>query len=84
MATAQRTHDLIKCNNLYPTLTSRLNAGFEAHNGLLVKFDNMDERSYRIKKNVQARFSAPANPGIGNVFRRRSTYCHGRNDFACC
>lgn len=69
MATAQRTHDLIKCNNLYPTLTSRFNAGFEAHNGLLVKFDNMDERSYRIKKNVQARFYSPASPAAGNTLQ---------------
>jgi len=59
MATV-KTHDLINCNGLLPVLPSVNESGVYPYNGLLVKFDNNDEKSYRVRKNVQCRFYHPA------------------------
>jgi hypothetical protein len=53
------TYDLIQCSRLYPTLQSRYNNGLSAYNGLIVRFDNDNDKSYTIKKRVQGRFYHP-------------------------
>lgn len=53
------THDLIKCNRIYPTLPSVNPSGLYAYNGLIVKFDNDNKRSYKVRRNVQGRFYHP-------------------------
>lgn len=55
MATV-KTHDLIKCNRVNDVLPSVNNAGLIPYNGLFVKFDNQDNKSYKVRKNVQGRF----------------------------
>lgn len=55
MATV-KTHDLVKCNRINPTLPSVNNPGLDPYNGLIVRFDNDNRKSYTVKKNVQARF----------------------------
>ena len=62
-----KTHDLIKCNRIYPTLNSVNPAGLSAFNGLIVKFDNDVARTYTVKKNVQGRFLDGSFP-LGPVF----------------
>lgn len=54
-----KTHDLTKCNNLYPTLPSVNNSGIYPYNGLFVEFDDDIKKSYKVRKNVQARFKHP-------------------------
>jgi hypothetical protein len=54
-----KTHDLIICNRIYPTLNSVNPAGLSAFNGLIVKFDDDIRRTFLVKKNVQARFIHP-------------------------
>ena len=53
------THDLIQCSRVFPTLPSVNPLGLSIYNGLLVKFDNNNARSYRVRQNVQARFKHP-------------------------
>jgi hypothetical protein len=55
-----KTHDLIKCNNLYPTLPSVNNSGIYPYNGLFVEFDDDIKKSYKVRKNVQGRFVHPS------------------------
>jgi hypothetical protein len=54
------THDLIQCSRIYPTLPSVNPVGLSPFNGLLVEFNNNPERSYRVRRNVQARFRHPS------------------------
>jgi hypothetical protein len=61
-----KTHDLIKCNRIYPTLNSVNPAGLSAFNGLIVKFDNDVARTYTVKKNVQGRFIDARFPSGGD------------------
>lgn len=53
------THDLIKCNRIYPTLPSVNNLGLYSHNGTTVRFDNDIKKSYKVRRNVQGRFYHP-------------------------
>lgn len=53
------THDLIKCNRIYPTLPSINNPGLSPFNGMIVKFDDDIKKSYKVRRNVQARFFHP-------------------------
>jgi hypothetical protein len=55
MATV-KTHDLIKCNRVNDVLPSVNNPGLIPYNGLFVKFDGQDNKSYKVRKNVQGRF----------------------------
>lgn len=55
-----KTHDLTKCNNLYPTLPSVNNSGIYPYNGLFVEFDGDIKKSYKVRKNVQGRFVHPS------------------------
>jgi hypothetical protein len=55
MATV-KTHDLIKCNRVNDVLPSVNNPGLIPYNGLFVKFDNQDNKGYKVRKNVQGRF----------------------------
>lgn len=67
MATV-RTHDLIQCSRVYPTLPSVNPAGLAPYNGLTVRFDNDPARSYKVRRNVQARFQHPFDyAGSGDV-----------------
>lgn len=58
MATV-KTHDLEKCNRLYPTIPSVNEAVLYPYNGLIVQFDNDIKKSYKVRKNVQGRFVHP-------------------------
>jgi len=53
------THDLIKCNRIYPTLPSVNPSALYAYNGLTVRFDNDLKKSYKVRRNVQGRFYHP-------------------------
>lgn len=55
MATV-KTHDLIKCNRVNDVLPSVNESGLIPYNGLFVKFDNQDNKAYKVRKNVQGRF----------------------------
>jgi hypothetical protein len=55
MATV-KTHDLVHCNGLQPIIPSVNESGIYPYNGLIVRFDEDDSRSYNVKKNVQGRF----------------------------
>lgn len=67
MATV-RTHDLIQCSRVYPTLPSVNPSGLATYNGQLVRFDNDNSRSYKVRRNVQARFFHPNEyPGTGLI-----------------
>lgn len=55
MATV-KTHDLVHCNGLQPIIPSVNEAGIYPYNGLIIRFDEDDSRSYNVKKNVQGRF----------------------------
>lgn len=57
-----KTHDLIKCNRIYPTLPSVNNAGLSTYNGLFVELDGDPKKSYKVRKNVQGRFLHPSDP----------------------
>jgi hypothetical protein len=50
------THDLIKCNRIYPTLPSVNNPGLYTYNGMTVRLDNDLKKSYKVRRNVQGRF----------------------------
>lgn len=58
MATV-KTHDLVHCNGLQPIIPSVNEAGIYPYNGLIIRFDEDDSRSYNVKKNVQGRFNHP-------------------------
>jgi hypothetical protein len=67
MATV-KTYDLLKCNSSTQILPSVNNIGLDPFNGLIVKFDNDNKKSYKIRKNVQGRFldgSVPTGPDEG-------------------
>ena len=67
MATV-KTHDLEKCNRLYPTIPSVNESVLYPYNGLIVQFDNDVKKSYKVRKNVQGRFVHPSMasiPGAG-------------------
>lgn len=53
------THDLIKCNRIYPTLPSVNPSSLFSYNGMTVRFDNDITKSYKVKRNVQSRFYHP-------------------------
>jgi hypothetical protein len=59
------THDLIRCNRINVTLPSVNNPGLIPFNGLYVRFDNDNTKSYSVKKNVQGRFKHPDEPSVG-------------------
>ena len=63
-----KTHDLIHCNTLIPLLPSVNDAGIYPYNGLILRFDNNEEKTYRVKKNVQGRFLHPLMPSIDEGF----------------
>jgi hypothetical protein len=56
------THDLIKCNRIYPTLPSVNPSALFSYNGLTVRFDNNPTKSYKVRRNVQGRFLHPRVP----------------------
>jgi hypothetical protein len=60
------THDLIRCNRINVTLPSVNNPGLIPFNGLYVRFDNDNTKSYSVKKNVQGRFKHPDEPSDGS------------------
>ena len=53
------THDLIKCNRIYPTLPSVNPPALFSYNGMTVRFDDDITKSYKVKRNVQSRFYHP-------------------------
>ena len=57
-----KTHDLIHCNTLIPLLPSVNDSGVYPYNGLILRFDNDEQKTYRVKKNVQGRFLHPEMP----------------------
>jgi hypothetical protein len=59
------TYDLIKCNSNSEILPSVNNVGLSAYNGSVLKFDNNKKKSYKVVKNVQARFLDGINPTSG-------------------
>jgi hypothetical protein len=61
------THDLIKCNRIYPTLPSVNPSALFSYNGLTVRFDNDITKSYKVKRNVQSRFYHPNAPQEGDA-----------------
>jgi hypothetical protein len=60
------THDLIKCNRIYPTLPSVNPPALFAYNGMTVRFDNDITKSYSVRRNVQSRFYHPGAPQEGD------------------
>lgn len=54
--TADKTHDLLLCNRISTVLPSVNNPGIAPYNGSILKFDSDVRKTYRIRKNVQARF----------------------------
>jgi hypothetical protein len=63
-----KTHDLINCNPLLPITPSVNDSGIYPYNGQIVRFDENNDKTFTVKKNVQARFSHPEMPvNEGNV-----------------
>lgn len=56
------SYDLLKCNSSTQVIPSIGDPAFAAYNGDIVKFDNDNRKTYRIKKNVQGRFDDGAIP----------------------
>ena len=61
------THDLIKCNRIYPTLPSVNPSTLFSYNGTTVRFDNDITKSYKVRRNVQSRFYHPGAPQGGDL-----------------
>jgi hypothetical protein len=59
------TYDLIQCSGLYPTVEGANNSYFSPFVDAFVRLDGDDEESYKVKKNVQARFFAPKSAETG-------------------
>lgn len=62
------THDLIKCNSVTQVIPSINNVGVAPYNGLIVKFDGDNKKTYKVRKNVQGRFldgDKPTGPTFG-------------------
>lgn len=62
------SYDLLKCNSSTQVIPSIGDPAFATYNGSVVKFDNDNRKTYRIKKNVQGRFldgATPTGPIVG-------------------
>jgi len=75
MATV-KTHDLVHCNGLQPIIPSVNESGIYPYNGLIVRFDEDDSRSYNVKKNVQGRFLHPPTAEFPNFSKPQGTSVH--------
>lgn len=53
------THNLLKCNKLTTMLPGINNPGFIPFDGLVVRLDNDNSKTYTVRKNVQGRFYHP-------------------------
>ena len=53
------THNLLKCNKLTTMLPGVNNPGFIPFDGLVVRLDNDNSKTYTVRKNVQGRFYHP-------------------------
>jgi len=62
------SYDLLKCNSSTQVIPSIGDPAFAPYNGDIVKFDNDNRKTYKIKKNVQGRFddgAVPTGPAPG-------------------
>ena len=63
------SYDLLKCNSSIDIIASIGDPALDPFNGLIVKFDNDNKKSYRVRKNVQARFYDTSSPtGVSEGF----------------
>lgn len=60
--TADTTHDLILCNRLSTIIPSVNNGAISPYNGLILKFESDNRKTYKVRKNVQGRFLEGKNP----------------------
>lgn len=59
------SYDLLKCNSSTQIVPSIGNPALAAYNGDIVKFDGDNNKTYRVKKNVQGRFFDTSLPTSG-------------------
>jgi hypothetical protein len=60
------SYDIIQCSQINPTETS-VNEDLSAFVDSYVEFDGDNEKTFSVKKNVQARFFHPASPSLGQT-----------------